>query len=244
MKSRQFPAERLSPFPCHSSVIPPLISPPSPSSSSLPLAFSFLFLLLSPPLLSPPLLSSSFLPFSLLQVQSESTKNRRMSQKSSDSVNEPDRQLKKLFGAIRDNDINYVSINSTVLPQWYYCTSQHNQLPPLFPSLFPSLLCYTPLSHPFLSSFPSPPPPLQVRYLFGWEEAETLEDKGGGTGGKRLCHPLCQCEKCSRLRQVCKGLGAWLSTRCHLCQVVCKEANPKMANRSCVPTDTRNPHKD
>ena len=31
-----------------------------------------------------------------------------MSQRKSDSISEPDRQLKKLFRAIQDNDINYV----------------------------------------------------------------------------------------------------------------------------------------
>ena len=33
-----------------------------------------------------------------------------------------------------------------------------------------------------------------VRYLFGWEE--------GVANIEKLCHPLCQCERCSQLRKV------------------------------------------
>ena len=93
------------PYLCDSSADLPF--PPFPSLLSPP----------SPPLPSPPF-SFSSLPspsFSLLQMQSESTINRRMSQKRSDSVNEPDRQLKKLFRAIQDNDINYVSISGAAV---------------------------------------------------------------------------------------------------------------------------------
>lgn len=38
-------------------------------------------------------------------------------------------------------------------------------------------------------------PSMQVRYLFGWEESERSAEES-------LCHPLCQCDKCARLRKV------------------------------------------
>lgn len=39
---------------------------------------------------------------------------------------------------------------------------------------------------------------LKVKYLFG-NQATPIE---GGGGGATACHPLCQCEKCQKLRKV------------------------------------------
>ena len=50
-----------------------------------------------------------------------------MSQRKSDSISEPDRQLKKLFRAIQDNDINYVcSLLSFQCITVNYCASLVN----------------------------------------------------------------------------------------------------------------------
>ena len=36
----------------------------------------------------------------------------------------------------------------------------------------------------------------QVRYLFGWDETVSP------AMNEELCHPLCQCDRCSKLRKV------------------------------------------
>ena len=47
-----------------------------------------------------------------------------------------------------------------------------------------------------LTVFPAPTL-RQVRYLFGWSEEEEVDGHSG-----QLCHPLCVCEECTRLRKV------------------------------------------
>ena len=40
----------------------------------------------------------------------------------------------------------------------------------------------------------------QVRYLLGWDETV-----GIAAINDELCHPLCQCDRCAKLRKVCSS---------------------------------------
>ena len=42
----------------------------------------------------------------------------------------------------------------------------------------------------------------KVKYLFGWQEPRARETSDRSS--QEFCHPLCQCEKCSKLRKVTK----------------------------------------
>ena len=91
-------------------------------------------------------------------------KSKRLSR---EIYSENDRLVKKLFRAIQDGDINYVS------EIWKWCAPNRK--------CCDHVICHV---------------TFQVMYLFGWDETV------GPAVNEDLCHPLCQCDRCSKLRKV------------------------------------------